>query len=49
MEVDNPRHCDFVRLRGCLFGSHLLEMKELTHDSLYEAYRTEKLSEDGGV
>ncbi|EKM80589.1 hypothetical protein AGABI1DRAFT_112357 [Agaricus bisporus var. burnettii JB137-S8] len=44
VEVDNPRHCDFVRLRGAILGSHLGDLKMLTEDVLYETYRTEKLS-----
>lgn len=44
VEVYNPDHCDFVRLRNSIFGSHLNDLKEITHDFLYENYRTEKLS-----
>ncbi|KAH9898572.1 septin [Cubamyces lactineus] len=43
-EVDNPKHCDFSRLRGALLNTHLADLKALTHDVLYETYRTEKLS-----
>ncbi|KAI0762821.1 GTP binding protein [Fomes fomentarius] len=43
-EVDNPKHCDFSRLRGALLNTHLADLKALTHDLLYETYRTEKLS-----
>ncbi|KAH8835361.1 septin [Flagelloscypha sp. PMI_526] len=43
-EVDNPKHSDFSRLRSALLGSHLADLKALTHDVLYESYRTEKLS-----
>ncbi|KAL2914475.1 Cell division control protein 11 [Polyrhizophydium stewartii] len=44
VEVDNPRHCDFSKLRYMLLNSHLQDLKEITHDILYEQYRTEKLS-----
>jgi len=44
VEVDNPHHSDFVRLRGAVLGSHLGDLKTLTEDVLYETYRTEKLS-----
>jgi len=44
VEVDNPRHSDFSRLRSALLSSHLGDLKALTHDVLYETYRTEKLS-----
>ncbi|KAH0838473.1 septin [Lanmaoa asiatica] len=43
-EVDNPKHSDFSRLRSALLNSHLGDLKSLTHDLLYETYRTEKLS-----
>ncbi|CAG7851629.1 Septin homolog spn3 [Serendipita indica DSM 11827] len=43
-EVDNPKHSDFSRLRSALLNSHLTDLKSLTHDLLYETYRTEKLS-----
>jgi cell division control protein 11 len=44
VEVDNPDHSDFDSLRRALLGSHLTDLKEITHDFLYENYRTEKLS-----
>lgn len=44
VEVDNPKHSDFSRLRSALLNTHLTELKSLTHDVLYETYRTEKLS-----
>ncbi|KAH6565232.1 hypothetical protein BASA50_006002 [Batrachochytrium salamandrivorans] len=48
VEVDNPRHCDFSKLRYMLLNSHLQDLKEVTHDILYEQYRTEKLSQEDG-
>jgi len=45
-EVDNPDHCDFSKLRYALLTSHLNDLKEITHDFLYENYRTETLSRD---
>ncbi|EEB93056.1 hypothetical protein MPER_08343 [Moniliophthora perniciosa FA553] len=44
VEVDNPDHCDFVRLKSALFSSHLYDLRSLTEEVLYEVYRTEKLS-----
>ncbi|KAJ1036695.1 hypothetical protein NDA10_002587 [Ustilago hordei] len=44
VEVDNPKHSDFARLRSALLNTHLTDLKEITHDFLYENYRTEKLS-----
>jgi cell division control protein 11 len=42
-EVDNTQHCDFPRLRYVLLNSHLQDLKDITHDELYEKYRTQKL------
>ncbi|RKP15155.1 Septin-domain-containing protein [Piptocephalis cylindrospora] len=44
VEVDNTDHCDLAKLRYALLSSHLNDLKEITHDFLYENYRTEKLS-----
>ncbi|KAJ9101193.1 hypothetical protein QFC21_003412 [Naganishia friedmannii] len=44
VEVDNDEHCDFLRLRQALLTTHLTDLKEITHDYLYENYRTERLS-----
>ncbi|TIB96704.1 GTP binding protein [Wallemia mellicola] len=44
VNVDDPAHSDFSRLRSALLSSHLTDLKEITHDFLYENYRTEKLS-----
>ncbi|KAJ5494970.1 Septin [Penicillium diatomitis] len=51
VEVENPRHSDFLAIRSALLHSHLADLKEITHDFLYENYRTEKLSKsvDGGL
>jgi cell division control protein 11 len=48
--VENPRHSDFLAIRSALLHSHLGDLKEITHDFLYENYRTEKLSKsvEGG-
>lgn len=49
-KVENPRHSDFLAIRSALLHSHLGDLKEITHDFLYENYRTEKLSKsvEGG-
>ncbi|KAL7341770.1 Septin-domain-containing protein [Rhodotorula toruloides] len=44
VEVDNPQHSDFQRLRTALLQTHLHDVKEITHDFLYETFRSEKLS-----
>ncbi|XP_036624325.1 septin-1-like [Trichosurus vulpecula] len=38
-EVENPRHCDFLNLRGMLVQTHLQDLKEVTYDLLYEGYQ----------
>lgn len=48
VEVDNPKHSDFLAVRSALLHSHLADLKEITHDFLYENYRTEKLSKGAG-
>lgn len=46
--MDNPRHSDFLAIRSALLHSHLADLKEITHDFLYENYRTEALSKSAG-
>ncbi|KAI9154867.1 Septin [Paramyrothecium foliicola] len=45
VDVDNPHHSDFLAIRSALLHSHLVDLKEITYDFLYENYRTAKLSE----
>lgn len=42
--VDIEESSDFIKLKNCIFGSHLQDFKDLTTNFLYENYRTEKLS-----
>ena len=44
IEVDNEDHCDFVKLRQMLIRTHMEELKEHTNNSLYENYRSERLT-----
>lgn len=48
VDVNNPKYSDFLVLRAVLLGSHLQDMKDLTHDFLYETYRTERLTKVTG-
>lgn len=34
VEVENPQHSDFARLRQALLMTHLTDLKEITHDFL---------------
>lgn len=43
VKVENRAHCDFIYLKNILLGSHLQDLKDTTHNKLYENYRTQKL------
>lgn len=44
VDISNAKYSDFTILRNVLLGSHLQDLKDLTHDFLYETYRTERLT-----
>lgn len=44
INVEDPALCDFTVLKNVLLITHLTEFKELTHDVIYENYRTRELS-----
>lgn len=46
IDVEDQKACDFVILRDVLLYTHVEDLKETTHDYLYETYRTDKLSRD---
>uniref|UniRef100_A0A3Q1EHL7 Septin n=1 Tax=Acanthochromis polyacanthus TaxID=80966 RepID=A0A3Q1EHL7_9TELE len=39
VEVENPSHCDFVKLRTMLIRTHMHDLKDITSDCHYENYR----------
>lgn len=41
--LEDPKVCDFSLLRSVLFGSHIQELKDATHNVIYERFRTERL------
>lgn len=43
VEVENPAHCDFVKLRTMLI-THMQDLQEVTHDVHYENFRSERLA-----
>lgn len=43
VEVENPKHCDFVKLRTMLV-THMQDLKEVTQESHYENFRAAQLS-----
>lgn len=47
IEVDNEDHCDFTKLRQMLIRTHMEELKEHTNNTLYENYRSDKLTQMG--
>lgn len=47
VEVENPEHCDFVKLRSMLI-THMQDLQEVTHDVHYENFRSERLARGGG-
>ncbi|KAG0702681.1 Septin-1 [Chionoecetes opilio] len=48
IEVENPSHCDFIKLR-CLLGTHMQDLTEVTQDVHYENYRSERLAKGAGA
>ncbi|XP_034752907.1 septin 5b [Etheostoma cragini] len=41
VEVENPSHCDFVKLRTMLIRTHMHDLKDITNDVHYENYRAQ--------
>ena len=48
INIEDHELSDFVILRNLLLISHLQDLKDYTHEILYEKYRTEALSGSGG-
>lgn len=49
LDVEDATISDFVILRNALLISHLHDLKDFTHEILYERYRTEALSGDSAT
>uniref|UniRef100_A0A1I8GF88 Septin-type G domain-containing protein n=1 Tax=Macrostomum lignano TaxID=282301 RepID=A0A1I8GF88_9PLAT len=45
VEVENPRHCDFTKLRIFLLGTHMQDLKDITKEVHYENYRAKYITE----
>ncbi|MCJ8740572.1 hypothetical protein PDJAM_G00060560 [Pangasius djambal] len=41
VEVENPAHSDFLKLRNMLVRTHMQDLKDVTQETLYENYRSE--------
>ncbi|XP_021348090.1 septin-2B-like isoform X4 [Mizuhopecten yessoensis] len=48
VEVENPEHCDFIKLRTMLI-THMQDLQEVTQEVHYENFRAEKLADGGGA
>ncbi|ESO03208.1 hypothetical protein HELRODRAFT_185674 [Helobdella robusta] len=49
VEVENPEHCDFIKLRTMLIA-HMQDLQEVTQEVHYENFRSQKISQaDGSV
>ncbi|XP_004518451.1 septin-1 [Ceratitis capitata] len=46
VEVENPEHCDFIKLRTMLI-THMQDLQEVTQEVHYENYRSERLAKGG--
>ncbi|CAC5386143.1 SEPT2 [Mytilus coruscus] len=47
VEVENPEHCDFIKLRTMLI-THMQDLQEVTQEVHYENFRADKLAGGGG-
>jgi len=43
VEVENPQHCDFIKLRSMLV-THMQDLQEVTHEIHYENFRSSRLA-----
>ncbi|KAI4486761.1 septin-1 [Polistes fuscatus] len=48
VEVENPDHCDFIKLRTMLI-THMQDLQEVTQEVHYENYRSERLAKGAPV
>jgi len=46
VEVENPRHCDFSKLRQMLISTHMQDLKDVTRDVHYEAFRARHIKNE---
>ncbi|XP_077291475.1 septin 4 isoform X3 [Arctopsyche grandis] len=45
VDVENPRHSDFVKLRTMLISTHMQDLKDVTQDVHYENFRAQCISQ----
>lgn len=46
VEVENPKHSDFARLRQFLVSTHMQDLKDVTREMHYENYRAGRIKQD---
>lgn len=44
VEVENPKHSDFLKLRTFLISTHMQDLKDVTRDVHYETYRAQYIT-----
>ncbi|XP_035217141.1 septin-2-like isoform X1 [Stegodyphus dumicola] len=44
VEVENPKHSDFLKLRTFLISTHMQDLKDVTRDVHYESYRAQYIT-----
>ncbi|CAH1377444.1 unnamed protein product [Tenebrio molitor] len=45
VDVENPKHSDFIKLRTMLISTHMQDLKDVTEDVHYENYRAQCISQ----
>nr|CAD7425454.1 unnamed protein product [Timema monikensis] len=45
VEVENPQHSDFIKLRTMLISTHMQDLKDVTQDVHYENFRAQCISQ----
>lgn len=45
----NPEHCDFVKLKDCVFGEWRSEVRGVSREVWYERWRTNRLNRNGDL
>uniref|UniRef100_A0A1Y1KGQ8 Septin-type G domain-containing protein n=3 Tax=Photinus pyralis TaxID=7054 RepID=A0A1Y1KGQ8_PHOPY len=45
VDVENPKHSDFIKLRTMLISTHMQDLKDVTEDVHYENFRAQCISQ----
>ncbi|CAB4019863.1 septin-2-like isoform X1 [Paramuricea clavata] len=49
IDVENPEHSDFTKLRNMLIRTHMQDLKDVTQDVHYENYRSARIANGGDL